>query len=141
MQQQTKDPNSKERLSLPPSASGDTFREGDDKIPEFIPPSTSSTQPPSPSGTLDGEGQQDESNMESSNPMEVQMEDDDRRSHMELMAENNPLDDDDDEDEGRKAAILMDLNSFIFFYHLYKRVCRSVELKSQTWAILSKVIV
>merc|ERR1719419_1284858 len=31
-------------------------------------------------------------------PMEVNMEDDDRRSHMDLMAENNPLDDDEDEE-------------------------------------------
>ena len=109
MQQQTKDSPTKDRLSLPPSLGGgggangdDSFTASDnDQIPEFVPPSSSSAMNFTAVAPLDGrgEGPDDMDRTKESAAMEVNMEDDDRRSHMDLMAENNPLDDD-DEDEG-----------------------------------------
>ena len=106
MQQQTKESPTKDRLSLPASLSGmvattaeDSYGATDnDKMSEFPPPSAMNYTIAAPP-VNSGESQQDMDHAKENAPMEVNMEDDDRRSHMDLMAENNPLDD--DEDEGK----------------------------------------
>ena len=107
MQQQTKEPYSKERLSLPSTLSGDSFIENEEgnKIQEFSPPSSSSMGFQSPSTAQVGEDRTGMGSSEPTNPMEVHMEDDDRRSHMDLMAENNPLEDDEDEGRTRESFV------------------------------------
>ena len=114
LMQQTKDSPTKDRLALLSSltaggANGDesfTASENDQIPPEFVPPSSSSIHaaapppPPPQNGQHPGESLHEEDPRKEADAMEVNMEDDDRRSHMDLMAENNPLED--DEDEGKK---------------------------------------
>ena len=149
MQQQTKDPQSKDpqqqSQSLPASEDSygrelmDNHDEDDGKLhPEFIPPSSASASLASVASSVaqDVENRLEVRHLEASgHPMEVQMEDDDRRSHMDLMAENNPIDDD-DEDEGLFNAQKFKFVIFLYSYCRIFSTTTEVQIYMPSWSII-----